>query len=201
MTSVWAAAAQAQMAGSVVRPTLFLRVAIPSAPLRVWSGVGDYDVPVDAVEVEGATYLGVGAVAGLPALSGLINGVAERVEFSLSGVSARVLSIADDESVDCRNAQVNIGLTFLGEDWQPVGGMGWLWQGFADVATAARTAGEDGTITRRISLSVGSAFTGRRRAPLTYWSNNDQQRRSPTDRFCERTPLYNPGVIKTWPRF
>ena len=194
----WAAAAEAQMAGSVVRPAFFLRVG-SATPLRVWSGVGDYPVAADAVETIASTYLGLGALAGLPALSGLINGVAERVEFTLSGISAQALSMADDESVDIRGSQANIGLTFLGADWQPIGGMGWLWQGQADVVRPSRRASADGQVTRSVSLSVGSAFTGRRRAALSYWSNNDQQMRSPTDRFCERTPLYAPANVKVWP--
>ena len=190
------------MAGSTLRPAFFLRVAPTTGPvLRCWSGVGDYDVPLDAVETQGGIYLGMGLLSGIPTLSGLINGVAERIEFVLSGVSAEALSMADDESEDIRTARTNIGLTFLGPDWQPIGGMGWIWQGEADVVTPSREADTEGRITRRISLSVGSAFTGRRRAALSYFSNNDQQRRSADDRFCERTPLYAPANVKVWPRY
>lgn len=196
----WDAAAAAQMAGQKVQPIVFLRIAATPAPVRMWSGVGDYALPSDNVEPGGTIYKGLGQLLSLPRLQQLINGVAETVDFTLSGVDAQVVAMADAESSSVQNAAVNLGVAFLGEDLQPVSPTAWLWFGEVQTVKINRQASGD-KIVRSIALTVGSAFVRRRRPALSYFTDADQQARSPGDTFCQRTPQYSMSVTKVWPVF
>lgn len=168
---------------------------------RIWSGAGNLTIPSDAIEQSDATYLGAGQLAGIPQLSQLINGVAERVNFTLSGVDARTMQLADADAVEVQGAQVNLGLQVFDSTWQPVGSVAWIGAYVADVLVTAAQATEGARMFRSVSLSVASAFTGRRNAPINYYTDFDQKRVSATDRFCDRVALYSQGVQKVWPRF
>lgn len=195
------AAAQIQLAGGILRAAVLFRLA--TAPLvRLWTGVGSLTVAADAVETLGGVYAGIGAMSGLPAVQSLINGLAERVEFTLSGaaIDGRAVALADAEAADIRGAQVNLGLVLFDANWAPVTGTIWLWQGEADTPKITRRVGEGGDVVRQVTISVGSIFTDRRRPALSYYTDVEQRRRSATDRFCERTPLYSQQVAKSWPR-
>lgn len=166
--------------------------------VRAWLGVGDYDLPADDVDLEGGTYLGIGLVGDIPALSQLVGGLGERVEFILNGADEITLSLADDAADEARSAPVNVGVIFFDEDWQATDEIAWLWDGVADVPAVDRSATED-QITRRVTLSVGSGFTDRTRPQLAFYTDAEQKRRSPTDTFCERVAGYSVDSTITWP--
>lgn len=194
----WDGAAQAQLEKGIVRPVVFFRMATPT-PLRLWSGAGPFAVPSDTVEPGGATYLGVGDLVGLPAVQQLINAQGERVQFALSGISAETMALADEDADEVRGAVVRLGFAVLDAGWQLLSPVAWLWTGEGDSVDVQRAAGEDGSVVRTVSLSVGSMFNSRRRARLSYYSDAEQRRRSPDDRFCERVSLYTASTTKDWP--
>ncbi|ADL00704.1 hypothetical protein [Brevundimonas subvibrioides] len=178
--------------------SLFFYMEAASGPVRAWLGVGDYPLPADDVDTVGGTYLGIGLVGDIPALSQLVGGLAERVQFTLNGADEQTLSLADGSAEEVRNAPVHVGIVFFGTDWQAVDPVAWLWNGTADVPAVDRQASEE-QITRRVSLSVGSAFTDRTRPQLSYYTDADQRRRSPTDTFCTRVSRYTVESTITWP--
>ena len=59
--------------------------------------------------------------------------------------------------------------------------------------------GSNGQVVRRVTLSVGSAFTDRSRPQLTFMTPTDQRRRSPDDAFCDRVPGYGIDSSIQWP--
>ena len=185
---------------SIERVVIFFRLDTDPV-VRLWSGKGDYEIPADSVEGATATYRGLDALVNLPALAALINGQASRIEFGLSGVDTRVLELADAEADDVRGKTVRIGLAREDANWQRVGSVQWLWTGIADVLVTDRDTDPEGKVSRSVTLSVGSLFTGRRRPSLSYFTNAHQTRRSADDRFCERTPLHTNTLVLTWPRF
>lgn len=186
--------------GDCQRIGVFFRMA--TTPLiRLWLGVGDCRVGDNAYDDGGATYSGLGQLLGVPAVTQLINGTAERVSFQVSGVSQELLAKASADSDLVRGVMVNLGIGIFGPDWQQLGVPKWLFRGSADFMTVSQASGDDGAITRTIELSVGSRMTGRRRAGLSYLTDQDQQARSSGDRFCERTVLYTNTINKVWPRF
>lgn len=188
------------LATSNPRIGIFVRLDI-DPPARFWLGVGDCRVGIDATDGTGAIYNGLGEVLNLPAFQQLVNGTAERVEFNLAGVSQRVLQLASTEADDVKGVALLIGIGVFGSDWQMLGNPTWIRRFTVDYLTVEYDQPPGGTPTRTISLSARTFFTGRRRPPLGYYTDYDQQRISPTDRFCERCSIYSQEVTKVWPRY
>jgi hypothetical protein len=196
----WDDAALAQIAGSRPLPGILFRMSTDPI-IRLWAGVGDFTIPTDLVETEsGVIYSGAGELLDLPTVSQLINGIAERVAFSISGVSvtAPLASMASGLAADVRDRSVNLGICALDNNFQRLSPVAWLWEGQSDSLIVDRGAGQDGVI-RRLTLSVGSIMTGRRRPSIAYFTDPDQKLRSPDDRFFDRVKLYEAGSTKVWP--
>lgn len=197
----WDIASQAQLAGSLVKPAVLFRMATDPV-VRLWGGAGDLELAFDLIEdTDGAVYTGMGELLSLPQVNALVNGLAERVEFQLSGaaVTGEVAAIASTEAADIRGAAVNVGFFVFGPDLQQLSPTAWLWDGLADSLTVSRQPQDDGTAQRTISLSVGSLLTGRQRPNLDYWSDAMQRRRSSDDAYCHLVKTYSAGTTKDWP--
>src|SRR5690349_6131520 len=102
------------------RESYIFRIATDPVAM-LWSGYGDLLIPADAVVPEDEIALGGGELVSLPDLEQLINGVAQRVEFTLSGVSARAIRFAQEEADTVPGAAVHVGRMDFGPDWQPLG--------------------------------------------------------------------------------
>lgn len=190
----------AKITGGAVKLDVLLYVQSTPTPIRVWTGVGPLTIPADSVDTAGGTYLGIGRLVGFPALSQLINGVAERVEFTLSGVDPDALRLADQDAEGLRAAEAFCGLAIMDDVGAIIDATFWVWNGESDTPKISRTGGDGrGPVTRQVSLSVGSPMTGRRRAGLSYFTGVDQRRRDPTDAFCDRVNLYPPNATVRWP--
>lgn len=150
-------------------------------PVRIWSGNGDILIGPDAVEPVAIIYRGAGELLNMPAVLQLINGTAERVEFSISGVTAKILALALSERDSVYGAEARIGTLALDADLQPDSPVLWEWRGIADVITLRIDPVKDGGHTRQLTLSVGSADTARSRPDLSYFTDADQRRRSSDD--------------------
>lgn len=183
--------------GDTQRIGVFFRLATDPV-IRLWLGVGPCAVGINTEDPSGAIYSGLGELINVPPVQQLINGVAERVEFSVSGVSENVLRLASTEANDVKGAACALGVGVFDKNWQFLGSPKWLFNGTADYVSLSQQSGEGGAI-RTISLSVGSLFTGRRRRGYSYLTDQDQQARRPGDRFCERTVLYSREHEKRWP--
>lgn len=168
----------------------------PPSWVRLWLGVGDYEIAPDLIDSQGGVYLGLGQLLAVPPLNQLINGLAERVEFVLSGVDALSFGLADQHANEVRGAPVHLALLPLGEDFQPLSPPIWAWEGEADVL---RVNKDGRSLTRSVSVSVGSIMTGRRRPRPRHYSGIDQRQRSPDDAFCDRIGIYNAGSTRKWP--
>lgn len=190
----------AALAQDAVRIGIFFRLEVDPVQ-RLWLGVGDCKVRSNAYDATGAVYQGLGELHDVPEVQQLINGVAERVTFTVSGVSPNVMELAGAEADEVKGAAVALGVVLFDGAWQQLGPPRWLWRGTADVPALEQQPTDDGGAVRTIELSVGSLFTGRRRRGLSYLTDYDQQQRHPGDKFCERTILYAQEVEKVWPRF
>lgn len=181
-----------------VRYALFFLLLTKTGPVRAWTGVGDYDLAT--ADIDGATglYQGIGLVGDIPAIRQLIGGVAERVDFTLNGADDQTMRLADRDAADVRGAEVQVGIVFFDDDWQPVDDVAWLWAGKADVPSVSRS-GDGEQVVRSVTLSVGSAFTDRTRPRLSYLTDADQRRRSPDDAFCSRVAAYGIDSTIVWP--
>jgi hypothetical protein len=197
----WDIAAQAQLAGGTVKPAILFRMATDPV-VRLWGGAGDLAMGEDLIEdTEGAIYTGMGELLSLPQVNALVNGLAERVEFQLSGaaISGEIAAIAGTEAADIRGAVVHLGFMVFGADMQQLSPTAWLWDGVADSLKVSRQGDDQGGVSRAIGLSVGSLLTGRQRANLGYFSDADQRRRSSDDAYCSLVKTYSAGSTKNWP--
>lgn len=170
---------------------VLVRIATPE-PARLWSGAGDLFIPVDDVETEAvARYLGGGELlGGLDEIEQLINGSAQRLDVSVSGVSLASAKLFQEELADLKGAAMDIGVVLFDELWQILG-VTWQARYRIDKATVSREPNQ-----RVISISMGSEDTGRSRNQGSYWTHADQQRRSPGDRIFDRVSGINAGTSR-----
>lgn len=161
-------------------------------PGRIWSGVGDLYIPADAIETEeGARYLGGGAILdGLGEVDQLINGTADRVELSLSGVSGTAVKMATEDAEAVKGALMDIGVITFDNLWQTQE-VTWQAQYRVDKIGTGRQPNS-----RTITLSLGSDDTGRSRTINAFWTPADQARRSPDDRIFDFVPDINAGTSR-----
>lgn len=177
-----------------VRESYLLKIDTPD-PARIWSGFGDLVIPADTVEPAPATYLGAGELLSVPDFQQLINGVAERLEFEVSGVSEETLRYALEEAADVENAAIYVGRIDFDESWQQLGPVEWEATFRADCLTVDSNA-NGGRRIRTLKLSVGTADTGRTYAPVSYFTDADQRVRSPTDAICDHVARINLGTSR-----
>lgn len=167
-------------------------------PAYVSSAVGDLDVPGDNLVGPAITrYRGIGTLTGIPTLQNLINGVADRAEFTLSGVDAIALRYAREDKDSIPGSIVRIGSVPIGRDGQVSGPVDWEWEGIADTISQSSQGQESGKRTRSITISVGTATVSRSTASLSSFTDADQRKRSADDAFFS----YIAGIVDTTRRF
>lgn len=166
-------------------------------PALFWTGHTDLLVPADDVLNDDVLVPGGGDLLNLPDLEGLINGTAQRVEVTFSGVSARVLALATTEAPDVAGAQCYIGRIEFDEEWQLAGPVVWEWQGEAQKLSVSSDATTNGR-QRSITLVVAAGDTTRSRAPFAFFTDADQRRDFPTDLFFSHVAGINAGTSRRW---
>lgn len=179
-----------------------VRVATPD-PARLWTGVGDLPVNDSTFDPDGTLFLGGGRLIDLPTFQRLINGIAERIVYTLNNVTDDMRAIVYDmEEADIRYAAVRLGLVVFDNNWQQVGPVRWLQRGRIDMIETSNEPDEKGNRIKAIELSVGSYFTGRKFPGQGTFTNASQQSYpgSDDDKFCERTPLMT-NAQKPWGNF
>lgn len=166
-------------------------------PAVLWTGHGDLLVPPDDLVIfEPEIALGGGGLVDLPDLEQLINGVAQRVEITLSGVSPATLVYAQEEAAQVPGAPVWIGRIEFDDEWQPVGPVTWEWQGEGRSLTVNRQDGNPPS--RTVTLRVAAGDTTRSRSPVSFFTDADQKRRRPTDNFFSNVGRINAGTSRRW---
>lgn len=178
-----------------MRESLLVRIAC-DPPARVSSCVGDLAIPADNVEDEdGATYLGGGELISFPDFQQIINGTAERIEVQVSGVTGETLRLALEDAPSVKGARVDVGTIRFNDEWQPLGPVTWESRYRADTLSVSSQSGQDGR-TRTISLSVATEDTNRSRAPLAFFTDADQRRRSSDDAFFSHVAGITAGTSR-----
>lgn len=185
----YASAAQTQLQGGTIRPAVFFRMALnDSSVVRVWGGMGNFSLPANTFDASAQIYSGIGQINDLPAMTQLLGGAAERVTFTMSGVDATMAMLADSEAPLVRGAQIQVGLVLFGSDWQPLTITGSSVIRWCAEYEADSPGGSHDGLNWAITLSAGSALTGRRRSLISRYTPQDQKKRSATDTFCDKAP-------------
>lgn len=176
------------------RESLLLRIDVEDDPVRYWSGVGWLDIPADAVEPEeNARYLGGGSLISLPDLDQLINDVAQRASIDVSGVSYETVRLVTELAEQVKDSDVHIGRAIFDSEWQ-LSAVQWIGTLRADKLTTTRSG--QSSVTRGISLSIGTENTSRSKAPIALWTPADQAKFSTGDRFFDNVPSIEAGTSR-----
>lgn len=162
---------------------LLLRVATEPVA-RVCSGAAPIIIPADSIENTPAKYLGGGTLVEIPELEQVINGTAQRISITVSGVSPQAVKLFTEEAESLKGAPVHIGIAYQDDDWQ-ITEVEWLAELRCDFPTASGTR-----TSRSVSISIGSSDTDRSKAPANWWTPAGQRKISPTDRVCDNVPGY-----------
>lgn len=180
---------------------IFVYCEFEPQPLALWFGTNDIELGIESI-VNGVRFQGGGVLQGVPELEVLVNGIADRVEFTLAGIDPSSLDRYEIEQYRVRGAPVYVGITCLDEYYQPVAPIQPLWDGRASFVreTMPPVSGEESPSVA-LMLSVGSGVTTRARASASIWSSAHQRALYPTDAFCDGTARLARGVSPTWPRF
>ncbi|WP_395393044.1 hypothetical protein WBP07_17885 [Novosphingobium sp. BL-8A] len=165
-------------------------------PFRMWSGDGDLEIPADIVETEPAKYIGAGELLNAPDFDQGINYTAERIEIQLSGASTRMIQLALEEAATVTNARVHFVTMRFDTEWQLVE-VEYEAVFRADKITVESQDSDNGR-TRTITLSIGTEDTNRNRAPMAYFTDQDQRRRSSTDAIFSNVSGINQGTSRTF---
>jgi hypothetical protein len=156
-------------------------------PVRLWTGHGQ-------LIAEGTEYDGTGQLIGLPDIKALINGVAERLDVTISGVSPDALRLLDDERHTIPQSPARIGRVSFDDEWQ-VSGVEWLWQGVADSVNIGSQPSENGRI-RTVSIGFASGNTRRSNPQIALFTDADQRKRSSDDAFFSHIGQISAGITR-----
>lgn len=166
-------------------------------PAMIWSGYGPILLPADDILSVPEVALGAGELVSLPELEQLINGLSQRAEITLSGVSDATMALAEDEAAQVPGAAVYIGVaTFDRTDWS-IESVAWEWAGEGK-KLAVSSEDNGGDRVRTLTLTVGAGDTSRQRAPLAFFTAADQQRDFPDDLVFDHVGAINAGTTRRW---
>lgn len=180
---------------------IFFRLGI-DPPLRLWFGINDIPTKIEPIETETGKYLGAGRFNGIPELEVLINGVADRIQFTVSGIDPDRAQELDLESLDVKGAPVHVAITALDEYYQPIVSPIPIWTGRASSVIESCPA-VTGTQPQTLAyaLSAGAGVPSRERVSASLWSHPQHLALFPGDMFCRGTARLARGVVPSWPRF
>ncbi|AIT81593.1 hypothetical protein [Novosphingobium pentaromativorans] len=150
-------------------------------PALLWSGIGNLLMPADDVIPADAIALGGGELVSVPDFQQLIGGTAERLDFTVSGVSDETVRFAIDDAATVRGARVDIGTIRFDNDWQ-LASVTWEQVFEARSLSVSRPQSDSsGNLTRSITLTIVQGSTTRSRAKIAFFTDSDQRRRSSDD--------------------
>lgn len=180
---------------------IFLRIDTDPA-LHLWFGVNDIPAGFDSIDPDGTVYLGGGRLIGVPTLEVLVNGTADSVDFTVSGVDPATGAKMLDSIPTVRGAAVQMGLTTLDQYFQPMSSIIPIWTGTAShVGESSQAAQGESSPQLTLSLSVVTGEATRSRPSRTLWSDAMQKAISPTDEFCAQVQRLARGVQPVWPNY
>lgn len=179
------------------RESFVFFIDVPGDPALFWTGRTGLFLPADDVLPDPAVASGAGELVNLPDLEALINGTAQRLEVTLSGVNAETIALATEVAADIPGCPVYIGRVTFDEDWQIAEPVVWEWNGEGQKLTVGSDPQEGGRV-RNIRFAMAAGDTTRSRAPFAFFTDADQRRDFPTDAFFSHVAGINAGTSRRW---
>lgn len=177
---------------------VFLRIDTDPA-LHLYFGINDIPTNFDGIDPDGTVYLGGGRLNGIPTLEVLVNGTADSVQFTLSGVDPATGMEVLGSIPDVRGADMVLGITTLDDYYQPMTNPIPIWTGSAShVGESMQAVMADEQMTIALALTAVAGEATRSRPSRSLWSSPHQKAISPTDKFCDETARLARGVQPTF---
>lgn len=125
---------------------------------------------------------------------------ATTITATLTGVDSNLLAVAvSEDRAHYVGRMLRVFLQFFDEDWQPLDDPFARAAGIMDGMTVNRSQNGDGATVRSIAVTAPNIFAGRRVPPFGYFTDRDQQQRSPGDLGCQHIPeLQNASIPVPW---
>jgi hypothetical protein len=156
-------------------------------PVRIWTGHGGLQV--------GATfYDGTGQIIDLPDIKALINGIADRLDITISGVSEDAVRLLEQDRNTIPQSPARIGRVSFDDEWQETG-IEWLWRGVADTVTINSQPSDNGRI-MSFSFGFASGNTRRSNPRIAFFTDADQRKRSADDAFFSHIGQISAGTTR-----
>lgn len=175
---------------------------------RLTTAFGGLRLPADAIEaVEGAFYACAPFIQDLPAFRSLMNGVADLVGLTISGVGGALAALTAERSDLADGAIVNVGKVYWDADWRMIGRARWGFAGLGGEVKDERkggrisTSGDVQPFQRSIEFAISSQLAARSRAYSGYWSAPQHKVDHPDDEMFSQINKINLGYNENWPRF
>lgn len=185
---------QAYLQGNTVRAPHLVELCLATQARRFWNG--SYEL----VTNDGRHWFGLNKLGSIEGLSDPGTLESAELRFTVSGVDARMLTLAatmNREEYVNRDAVVLI--QFLDDDWQLLDDPIEISTGILDVLEVSRQPDGEGGSHRTISVRAQNMFYGRGIPPASFFTNNDQQQRSPGDRgLTHMAELLNTNIPFPW---
>ncbi len=180
---------------------IFLRIG-STPPLHMWFGVNDVKAGILVKDPDGTIYLGGGRFTKVPEFEVLINGIAERIDFSLSADEQAILDVINHEDFpDLKGAEVDLGVCGIDQYYQIVGHILPLWNGkISFFYERSEGVNAQEVPQRMIGISVGAGNVARKRGAAATWSAAIHRLLHPTDAFFDNMARLARGVQPAWPR-
>jgi len=166
-----------KLAGQVVRIGTLAEPNFKTGVQRYWNG----DTVLETGSRLWQPLHGYGMIDNIPALG---QGQAQSVTLTLSGVSEDVLVAAIGDTDNVSQQLITIYFQLFDEAWQATGSPIAVFWGFMQPPRVSRSIGtpEDGG-DQVVTIECVNAFFNRSRPPFGRYTDADQQRRSPGDKF------------------
>lgn len=181
---------------------LFFRLGTAPA-LHLSFGVNDVPITLPSYDDPGTVYLGAGRLVDIPQFEALINGLSDKVTFSLSGIDPVEASYMLDSAPEVLGARTTIGMAMIDARWQPIGSIIGLWTGTADYVSEKMDLETDVAKNRvqSIMLTTSTGDASRAFPNLLTYTDAVQRAMHPTDAFFQRVSRYVQTYLVSWPRF
>lgn len=165
----------ASQAAVVHGPVYAVKLEYDSGTLRFNTSDRNYDIDVDGDGSQ--TFLGVGRIGGISAISEHTELKANRIQLGMSGIPGDAVSIALGEPYQGRT--IKIWAVYLDEDFQVIADPIVAWQGFIDLMDIV--LGETASVT----LTAENELVRWERPNIKRYTNEDQQVLYPGDKGLE----------------
>lgn len=175
-----------KLSKGTVRCDFLVKLEFVSETVYLWNG--HYPLTV-----AGQVYTPLHGIAVIDGLGVTSNAQSQQITFSVSGIPNQepdLLALALEETSEANQQSVSVYMQLFDEDWQPEGSPVLIWVGFLQPPRVERTAmTEDEGSIQTIHISAENAFYNRARPAYGRYTDRDQQRRFPGDKFFRFTAL------------